>query len=123
MNARRRRGFSLVEMVVVIVIIGALAAFLLPRYLSGGKTADGKTVESPKQRGQSVECMGNLRQIRSAYQMATTADEENRPKSLADLRPQGVSETMTRCTVTGQPYRFDPAAGSVQCPSPGHNRY
>lgn len=122
---RSREGFSLIEILVVVVILMALAAFLLPRYLTGGKTESGKKVESPMQRAHSVDCMNNLRQIRSAYQMAVTTggEDEQRPQTLAELRPQGISETMTVCPVGKEPYQFDPSTGNTRCPHPGHETF
>lgn len=121
---RSREGFSLIEILVVVVILIALAAFLLPRYLGGAKTASGKKIESPIQRAHSVDCMNNLRQIRAAYQIAMTgSEEEQRPQSLAELRRQGISENMTRCPVGKEPYVFDPATGQTRCPHPGHEAF
>ncbi len=110
-----KRAFSLIEIMVVLVLLVLLAAFLMPKYLRGSKTASGKRVEAPIQRAQSVDCGNNLRQIRGAVQMATTADEENKPQSLAALRTYGVSEAMTVCPVSRQPYQFAPANGQVSC--------
>jgi prepilin-type N-terminal cleavage/methylation domain-containing protein len=118
-----KRAFSLVEMLVVVVVIAILAAFLLPRYLKGGMTPAGRKVEAPIQRAHGVECQNNLQQIRMAYQIATSAGEETRPQSLADLRAQGVTEQMIRCPVGREPYQFDPARGLVQCPHSGHEGY
>jgi len=126
MDLRPRRAFSLVEILVVLVILMILAAIILPHYLGGGKTPNGRTVDSPKQRAQGVECASNLRQIRAAYTMATggaTGQDDVRVQSLADLKSQGVSDSMTRCPVGGEPYQFDPATGAVRCVHPGHEQY
>lgn len=125
MRQRLRRGFSLVEMLVVLVVIAVLAMFLFPRYLGGGKTPDGKTIQSPKQRGQSVECRNNLSQARMAYQMATASalDDEGRPRSLADLKAQGLTDSMMACPVGKEPYRFDPANGRIGCAHSGHESF
>jgi prepilin-type N-terminal cleavage/methylation domain-containing protein len=122
MNPRRKRAFSLVEILVVLVVLAILAAIMLPRYLGSGKTASGKTVESPMQRAHSAECMNNLSQVRQAYQMAASADE-NRPRSIADLKAYGVTDSIARCPVGKEPYQLDPASGRVWCPHPGHDGY
>ena len=120
---KRARAFSLVEMLVVLVIVGVLAAFLLPNYLKGGKTPAGRPIESPMQRGHSVECMNALQQIRQAHQIASM-DEENHPRTLTDLRPQGISEQMMRCPVGAVSYIYQPGSQRVvTCPQPGHERF
>jgi prepilin-type N-terminal cleavage/methylation domain-containing protein len=118
MHTRTKRAFSLVEILVAVVIIGILAAILLPRYLGGGKNAAGQKTASPMQRAKGVDCANNLSQIRLAYQAATIGDEENRPKSLAELK--GLSPSMLVCPVGKEPYQFDPATGQVRCVHPGH---
>ena len=121
MIRRASRGFSLIEILVVLVVLAILAAILLPNYL-GGKSMDGKTVKSPIKRAQSVECGSYLQQVRMAYQMATTTDEM-RPQSVADLRPYGVSDSISKCPVGGEPYQLDPRSGAIRCIHPGHERY
>lgn len=117
MNGQSRRGFSLVEILVVVAILALLAAFLMPRYLSSSKTAGGKTIPSPMQRAHGVECTNNLAQIRQALQIAAGADEENRPKSLSELH---LPASMLVCPVGGEPYQYNPATGQVRCLHPGH---
>lgn len=122
MARRSRRAFSLVEILVVLVILAVVAWFLVPRYLQGGRTAGGRRVESPVQRAESVECRSNLQQCRQAYQMALASGEEERPRSVQDLRRYGVTESMMRCPVGGEPYRLDPS-GRISCVHPGHAAY
>ena len=122
MGTTQRRGFSLIEILVVVVVLAVLAAVLLPKYLKGGKTPGGKQVESPIQRGRTVECINNLSQIRQAYQIATSADEENKPQTLDDFT-RSLPASMKRCPVGGQPYQFDPASARVACVQSGHERY
>jgi prepilin-type N-terminal cleavage/methylation domain-containing protein len=52
-----RRGFTLVELLVVIAVLALLAAFLLPIY------------SSARERGRQTVCLANLRQIGQALSM------------------------------------------------------
>jgi prepilin-type N-terminal cleavage/methylation domain-containing protein len=123
MNPGRHRGFSLVEILVVVAIIALLAAFLLPNYIGGAKGTDGKRIQSPRQRARGSVCRSNLSQVRQAYTMATSVGDETRPTSIADLRSYGVSDAISRCPDGKQPYQLDPATGRVSCVHPGHERY
>lgn len=116
-----RRAFSLVEILVVIVIIGVLAYFLLPKYLSSTTNAAGKKVDSPINRAKGVECQNNLQQIRAALNMNSMMDEETRPpQSLAELK---LPSSMYSCPVAKVTYRYDPRSRRVACPYPNHQMY
>jgi hypothetical protein len=119
-RGRRRGGWSLIELLLAVVILVALAAWLLPRYLGSGKNSPvGSTVQAPIQRAHGVECGNNLRQVRYAITMAQQS-EERFPASLNDLR---VGPTMLACPVSKQPYVYDPNSGQVRCSYPAHRSY
>lgn len=114
----RRRAFSLVEILVVIVIIALLAAVLLPRYLSGGKDASGKKVLAPKQRAQQTAGISYISQIQQAIMMYKMDNEERLPPNLQELRRYGVTQEMLLDPVTKQPLQYNPQTGEVTSPTP-----
>ena len=66
-HRRKTRAFTLVEMLVVIAIIGVLAAILLPALTRG------------KQRAQRIQCIGNLKEIGTAFQLFAHDHRSNFP--------------------------------------------
>jgi hypothetical protein len=65
----------------------------------------------------STECRNNLAQIRQAIQIRQAGADETTLSSLAQLQ---LPDSILRCPVSSQPYAYDPAAGTVRCPTDGH---
>ena len=92
MNRGERDGFTLVEMLIVIAIIGILAALLLP------------TISQSKDRARRVQCASNLRQLGLALH-AYLADNQGYPDPnwVHELEQAGlrVATTSTNFWTTG----------------------
>lgn len=122
------RGWvTLIELMVVTVIIlvvvylmygtrtspGAGGAPTTVSPSGGAQTAPGAALEQAR----GIECQQNLRSLReliSAYRI----ESEQPPASLDELRAGVYS-----CPVSGNPYVYDPATGTVRCTTPGHERF
>jgi prepilin-type N-terminal cleavage/methylation domain-containing protein len=122
-SSRSRRfacGFNMIELLVVLVVLVAVAAFLWPRYM-GSKSKETGRYTGPVTQARDTVCRSNLSQIRASIQAMSAADPDGKaPASLAEL---GLPDSMLRCPTGNEPYRYDPAAGRVQCPHPGHEGY
>jgi len=114
---RSRNGFVLVELLVVVAIILILAGAYLGLSRKGGKNEKSIPAKSIE-KAESVECMSNLNQIRQSVQMDTATGEA--PPARIDA---GVTASISKCPVSGQPYGYDPQTGKVWCATPGHEKY
>lgn len=114
----KRRAFGLIEILVVVAIIAVLAAFLVPKYLSGSKDpVTGKKTLAPKERAQQVGGIEYLSQIQQAITMYKMDNEEHLPQSLSELKRYGVTDEMLIDPVTKQPLLYDPQTGQVTSPT------
>jgi prepilin-type N-terminal cleavage/methylation domain-containing protein len=103
-----RKGFTLVELMIVVLILGALAAIAIPRIVGGADTAKVNA------------CKSNVDIINSQLELYY-AETGSRPPSLAwfitnfpDYFPDGLPQ----CPFgPGNPYVIDPAIQRV----PEHN--
>ena len=115
---------TLIELVVVVAIIAIAVTLLYGRQSPTGaggitspsgqaQTAPGAALEQAR----ALECqqdLQGLRQVIAAYRI----DNDQPPSSLDQIR-DGVKS----CPVSGNPYVYDPATGTVRCTTPGHENF
>jgi prepilin-type N-terminal cleavage/methylation domain-containing protein len=101
----RSNGFTLVEIMIVVAIIGLLAAIAIPNFIKARSTS------------QSNSCINNLRQIDAAIQQYALEHNANSTyiPQVADIKPylgRGTAGTDIN-TVGGQ------VPGEINCPASG----
>lgn len=107
-NTSRKSGFTLVEIMIVVAIIGLLAAIAIPNFVRARKTA------------QANSCVNNLRLIDSAKQQLLleqpTASVTDKTK-LDDYLGRGAGE-FPKCPTTGTDlYVVNDADTRPTCPN------
>lgn len=83
---RRRKGFTLIELMIVIAIIAILAAILVPNFLRA------------RNQGQLTACKSNLKNLGTSLEMYSTDYSGVYPTSLALLTVGGTYlQSLPRC--------------------------
>lgn len=104
---RNTKGFTLVEIMIVVAIIGLLAAIAVPNFIRARQTARTNT------------CVNNLRLIEAAkeqWALETGAEDGDAPAD-TDLEPYMKNDTMPVCPVGNTAYTIT-AVGTLQdCPN------
>jgi hypothetical protein len=131
----KRGNWTLISMLVTVAIIIVVAAMYFhggvpsPTSVkqgdplldaSGGKvTVMGQALDAAR----GTNCRNQLSQIRQSVSAwkSSTGSEQN-PETMAELG-LGVGADYFKCPVTGEPYAYDPATGTVRCVNPGHANY
>jgi type II secretion system protein G len=113
LNRRRERGFTLVEIMIVVLIIGILLAIAVPSFMSA------------RERSRANACRANLRQIQAAKEQWAMANnrEPTATPTRDDLSPTFI-QNWPSCPAG---FQYDNNIGNLStpptCPSnlPGHS--
>jgi prepilin-type N-terminal cleavage/methylation domain-containing protein len=111
-SLKSRRGFTLIEIMIVVLIIGILLAIAVPNFVLARKAARTKA------------CISNLKQIQSAKEQWAMDNKQPGSATPGPTDIMGAGKyivTAPSCPSTGSAY--DPGINSVDtnpvCPNPG----
>jgi hypothetical protein len=126
---KTQRGQTLVATLAVLAIMCLLAVAL---FKGSGAFSSGKPASSrPDGKGTTVlgaaqwkakdeVCRSNMNQVRSALKVLSINEDDSAPQ---DIRETKLPSEFYSCPVGKEAYTYDPAAGTVSCPHPGHEKF
>jgi MSHA pilin protein MshA len=109
MKNATQRGFTLIELVVVIIILGILAAFALPRFMNLEQRARQASVRALEGSVRTAAAMAHANYLTQATGPAGALTIEGQPVTFANYYPNAatIANTLQQGTISaGTPGRF-----------------
>ncbi|MDQ7822115.1 MAG: prepilin-type N-terminal cleavage/methylation domain-containing protein [Candidatus Eremiobacteraeota bacterium] len=91
---KRKKGFTLIELMIVIAIIAILAAILVPNFLRA------------RAQGQLTACKSNLKNIGTAMEMYSTDNQGRYPSAKTGVTPNYLKQIPTCASAGTDPYSY-----------------
>ena len=100
-KASGKKGFTLIELMIVIAIIAILAAILVPNFLKA------------RAQGMITACEANVKNIGTACEMYATDNSSRYPTAKADLSTQNYLRAIPTCPSSGAADSYGYSASSI----------
>ena len=107
-SLKSRRGFTLIEIMIVVLIIGILLAIAVPNFVLARKAARTKA------------CISNLKQIQSAKEQWAMDNKKNTGDTVAMSALAGVYIKSTPSCPAGGTYTLNTIGTNPTCSVSGH---
>ena len=112
MNKKMQKGFTLVEIMIVVAIIAILAAIAIPNFIAYRNESQGNA------------CVGNMNTIKTAAETWLTKNPGETPPGEDDLVKSdgtGLLKTWPKCPKTGNAYNITISDGAIVVTCGKHN--